>query len=248
MRYEELFSHYGYLMLLVGSLGEGMPIMLFGGFAAHRGWLVLMPTVILAGALGNATAQGLWFFAARYAGEKILEKRADWARNVKHINGWVKRWEGLAVVGARFIPGMSSAAVIAIALSGISATRFCSSEHYRRTALGDVARHGWLLARAGGRCVIGRHREVRETSSHDPARRNSGLDCVDACTPDVANATGIGVNGPRVSTARNPRSDVDHANEPSAAPRATSLWPQNGWGASGYFPGVYWCGKARHSK
>ena len=32
-----LFSRYGYLMLLVGSLGEGMPIMLFGGFAAHRG-------------------------------------------------------------------------------------------------------------------------------------------------------------------------------------------------------------------
>lgn len=124
MRFEELFSHYGYLMLLVGSLGEGMPIMLFGGFAAHRGWLVLMPPVILAGALGNAVAQGLWFFAARYAGEKILEKRADWARNVKHINGWVKRWEGLAVVGARFIPGMSSAAVIAIALSDISATRF----------------------------------------------------------------------------------------------------------------------------
>jgi membrane protein DedA with SNARE-associated domain len=124
MRYEELFSHYGYLMLLVGSLGEGMPIMLFGGFAAHRGWLVLMPTVILAGALGNAVAQGLWFFSARYAGEKILEKRADWARNVEHINGWVKRWEGLAVVGARFIPGMSSAAVIAIALSDISATRF----------------------------------------------------------------------------------------------------------------------------
>ena len=71
MRTEELFSHYGYLMLLVGSLGEGMPIMLFGGFAAHRGWLVLMPPVILAGALGNAVAQGLWFFAARYAGEKI---------------------------------------------------------------------------------------------------------------------------------------------------------------------------------
>jgi TolB-like protein len=54
----ELFSHYGYLMLLVGSLGEGMPIMLFGGFAAHRGWLALVPWVILIGAIGNAVAQG----------------------------------------------------------------------------------------------------------------------------------------------------------------------------------------------
>jgi membrane protein DedA with SNARE-associated domain len=48
----ELFSRYGYLMLLVGSLGEGMPIMLFGGFAAHRGWLTLVPWVILIGAIG----------------------------------------------------------------------------------------------------------------------------------------------------------------------------------------------------
>jgi membrane protein DedA with SNARE-associated domain len=124
MRLEELFSHYGYFVLLFGSLGEGMPIMLFGGFAAHRGWLVLLPTVILVGALGNAAAQGLWFFSARYAGEKILEKHPDWARKVEQVNGWVKRWEGLAVVCARFIPGMSSAAVIALSLSDISATRF----------------------------------------------------------------------------------------------------------------------------
>jgi hypothetical protein len=70
----ELFSHYGYLMLLVGSLGEGMPIMLFGGFAAHRGWLALVPWVILVRAIGNAVAQGIWFFAARAAGQRILEK------------------------------------------------------------------------------------------------------------------------------------------------------------------------------
>src|SRR4051794_10359782 len=124
MRLEDLFSHYGYLMLLVGSLGEGMPIMLFGGFAAHRGWLVLIPTVILAGALGNAVAQALWFFVARYAGEKILERRKEWARNVEHINGLVKRWGDLVVIGARFIPGMSSAAVIATALSDIPVARF----------------------------------------------------------------------------------------------------------------------------
>ena len=75
----ELFSHYGYLMLLVGSLGEGMPIMLFGGFAAHRGWLELIPSVIVVGALGNALAQSIWFFGARRVGGKILEKRTDWA-------------------------------------------------------------------------------------------------------------------------------------------------------------------------
>jgi membrane protein DedA with SNARE-associated domain len=77
----ELFTHYGYLMLLVGSLGEGMPIMLFGGFAAHRGWLALIPWVIVIGAIGNAVAQGVWFVGARSAGHSILEKRPEWAAN-----------------------------------------------------------------------------------------------------------------------------------------------------------------------
>jgi membrane protein DedA with SNARE-associated domain len=124
MRLEELFSQYGYLMLLVGSLGEGMPIMLFGGFAAHRGWLVLIPTVILVGAIGNAMAQSVWFYGARYAGDRLLKKRAHWAHKVESMNHWLKRWETATIIGARFIPGVGSAALIAMALSDISSMRF----------------------------------------------------------------------------------------------------------------------------
>jgi membrane protein DedA with SNARE-associated domain len=120
----DLFSQYGYFVLLIGSFGEGLPIMLFGGFAAHRGWLVLIPSVILVGAVGNAVAQGVWFFGFRMAGSKILEKRADWAVSVDRVNALLERWEAPVVIGARFIPGMSSAALIAIALSRISSKRF----------------------------------------------------------------------------------------------------------------------------
>ena len=119
-----LFSHYGYLMLLVGSLGEGMPIMLFGGFAAHRGWLALVPWVILIGAIGNAVAQGVWFYSARYAGRRILEKRTDWAVKVERADRLLKKWEATVIVGARFIPGFSSTATIAVALSDVSSSRF----------------------------------------------------------------------------------------------------------------------------
>jgi membrane protein DedA with SNARE-associated domain len=124
MNLEEMFSHYGYLMLLFGSLGEGTPIMLFGGFAAHRGWLELIPSVIVVGALGNALAQSIWFFGARFAGAKILERRTDWATGAEHIGRLLKKWETPVIVGARFIPGISSAALIAVALSEISAARF----------------------------------------------------------------------------------------------------------------------------
>jgi membrane protein DedA with SNARE-associated domain len=120
----ELFSHYGYLMLLVGSLGEGMPIMLFGGFAAHRGWLSLVPWVILIGAIGNAGAQGLWFFGARHAGRKALQSRARLAADVERMDRLLEKWEAPVIIGARFIPGFSSATTVAVALSTISSARY----------------------------------------------------------------------------------------------------------------------------
>ena len=120
----DLFSRYGYLMLLVGSLGEGMPIMLFGGFAAHRGWLSLVPWVVLIGAIGNGLAQAVWFFGARYAGRRLLEKRVDWAAHVDRVDRLLKKWEAPMVIGARFIPGFSSTTTIAVALSAMSSIRF----------------------------------------------------------------------------------------------------------------------------
>jgi membrane protein DedA with SNARE-associated domain len=124
MKLTDLFSQYGYFVLLIGSLGEGIPIMLFGGFAAHRGWLVLVPSVILVGAVGNVIAQSAWFFGFRMASSKILEKRADWAVSVHRVSGLLERWDAPVVIGARFIPGLSSAALLAIALSRISSKRF----------------------------------------------------------------------------------------------------------------------------
>jgi len=124
MTLQGLFAHYGYLMLLVGSLGEGMPIMLFGGFAAHRGWLELVPAVIAVGAVGNALAQSIWFFGARFLGAKVLQNRANWAAAAERFGRLMQRWEAPAIIGARFIPGMSSGALIAIALSKVSARRF----------------------------------------------------------------------------------------------------------------------------
>lgn len=119
-----LFSQYGYLMLLFGSLGEGAPIMVFGGFAAHRGWLSLVPWVILIGAIGNAAAQIVWFFSARYAGRKILEKKAGWSAKVEKADRLLARWEAPVVLGARFIPGFNTTAIIALALSAMPPRKF----------------------------------------------------------------------------------------------------------------------------
>ncbi len=121
---EGLFAHYGYLALIFGSFADGTPIMLFGGFAAHRGWLVLVPFVILAGAFGNFAAATAWFFGVRAIGEQILTRRPEWAAQVAKVRAQLDRWEIPVILGVRFLPGIATAGLIAVALSSISAARF----------------------------------------------------------------------------------------------------------------------------
>jgi membrane protein DedA with SNARE-associated domain len=124
MDLEGLFARYGYLVLLLGSFADGTPVMLFGGFAAHRGWLVLVPYVILAGAVGNFLAGGAWFFALRLLGDKVLARRPQWAREVAKVQPRLARWEAPVVLGVRFVPGLATAGLVAVALSGIPPARF----------------------------------------------------------------------------------------------------------------------------
>jgi membrane protein DedA with SNARE-associated domain len=124
MDLEGLFAQYGYLVLIFGSLADGTPIMLFGGFAAHRGWLELIPFVILAGAVGNFAAATAWFFGVRAIGEKILTRRPEWAAQVAKVRAQLDRWGGPVILGVRFLPGIATAGLIAVALSDISAVRF----------------------------------------------------------------------------------------------------------------------------
>jgi membrane protein DedA with SNARE-associated domain len=50
---ESFLAKYGYLAILLGSVFEGETIMIMGGFSAHRGYLDLLPWVVLAGFAGN---------------------------------------------------------------------------------------------------------------------------------------------------------------------------------------------------
>ena len=50
---ESFLAKYGYIAILLGSVFEGETIMIMGGFSAHRGYLDLLPWVVLAGFVGN---------------------------------------------------------------------------------------------------------------------------------------------------------------------------------------------------
>ena len=121
---EQLVQAYGYPVILLGTLVEGQPVMLFGGFAAHRGYLDLVPWVIMAGAVGNFLGYQAWFLAARKFGRPLLERRPHWTGRIEKVQGWLKRYEAMLIVGIRFMAGFDTVGTVAIGMSDVSLHRF----------------------------------------------------------------------------------------------------------------------------
>ena len=53
-----------------------------------------------------------------------MTRRPDWAKQVAKVRAQLDRWEVPVILGVRFLPGVATAGLIAVALSSISATRF----------------------------------------------------------------------------------------------------------------------------
>lgn len=134
---EHLLARYGYLALIFGSFADGTPVMLFGGFAAHRGWLSL-PLVILAGAAGSFLAGTAWFLAARQVGARLLDLRPAWAAQVERVRPRLQRWDAPVILGVRFLPGISIGGLLAAGLYGVPVARFM--------ALNAIAALAWAAA------------------------------------------------------------------------------------------------------
>jgi membrane protein DedA with SNARE-associated domain len=121
---EELVQQYGYAIILVGSLVEGQPVMLFGGFAAHRGHLQLVPWVILAGAAGNFLSMQAWFLAGRRFGRPIVERRPHWSARIEKVQGWLARYDAMLIIAIRFLVGFGNVGSVAMGMSTLGTPRF----------------------------------------------------------------------------------------------------------------------------
>ena len=62
---ESFLAKYGYIAILLGTAFEGETIMIMGGFSAHRGYLELLPWVVLAGFVGNFIQNMIYFVLGR---------------------------------------------------------------------------------------------------------------------------------------------------------------------------------------
>lgn len=121
---ESFLAKYGYVAILLGTVFEGETIMIMGGFSAHRGYLKLLPWVVLAGFTGNFIQNQIYFILGRRYGNRTVEKHPDWKPRLQQVNGWLERFESALIIGLRFLPGFRMIGGVAIGMSEVSAGRF----------------------------------------------------------------------------------------------------------------------------
>lgn len=118
-----LVQNYGYPAILLGSLLEGESVLLAGGFAAHRGYLVL-PGVIAAGALGGFLGDQILFHLGRRHGPGIVFRFPKVAQQSQKMSKWLLRHQNFSIILVRFVYGMRLAGPVLLGMSGISSLRF----------------------------------------------------------------------------------------------------------------------------
>jgi len=117
---ENFLDKYGYIAVLLGTIFEGETIMIMGGFLSHRGYLNLLPWLILAGFAGNCIQNQLYFFLGRRYGTRTIEKHPEWKPRLKEMHSWLERYQSLIIVGLRFVPGFRTVGGIAVGMSEVA--------------------------------------------------------------------------------------------------------------------------------
>jgi membrane protein DedA with SNARE-associated domain len=121
--FESFLAKYGYIAILLGTAFEGETIMIMGGFSAHRGYLKLLPWVILAGFVGNFIQNQVYFVLGRRYGTRTVEKHPAWKPRLQQVHRWAERFRSALIIGVRFVPGFRTIGGVAIGMSDVSSGR-----------------------------------------------------------------------------------------------------------------------------
>ena len=122
--FESLLAKYGYVAILLGTAFEGETIMIMGGFSARRGYLKLLPWVVLAGFAGNFIQNQVYFVLGRRYGKRTMEKHPAWNPRLQQVDRWLERFQSALIIGMRFVAGFRMLGVVAIGMSDVSPGRF----------------------------------------------------------------------------------------------------------------------------
>lgn len=111
-----------YVAIYVAAIIEGEVYYVTQCSLAVNGTLAWAP-VIVAGALGGATGDHIWFY--------LIRGRLDWlerfpraAKYQDRVSGRVRSHETLILLASRFLPGLRTAIPVACAVAGVSRLKF----------------------------------------------------------------------------------------------------------------------------
>ncbi|SPD76386.1 DedA family protein [uncultured Desulfobacterium sp.] len=146
MSIEQLIDTYGYLAVLIGTFLEGETVLVFAGFAAHRGYLHL-DGVIISAFFGSLCGDQLFFFLGRWHSQKLMKKHPSWHVQVDRIQAMMERFRSPFILVFRFLYGLRTIAPFAIGMSSVPISKFI--------LLNAIGAIGWACAVGAGGYFLG---------------------------------------------------------------------------------------------
>ncbi|MEZ5319502.1 MAG: DedA family protein [Vicinamibacterales bacterium] len=119
---DQALAHYGYLVLFAGAAFEGDAFLLAATFLAHRGYLDLHTTIVVA-ALGTSAANHAYYWIARRHGRQALASLAA-SKRLSRITAAVTRHAPWLLFVSRFLYGLRIAIPAACGATGMRAGLF----------------------------------------------------------------------------------------------------------------------------
>jgi membrane protein DedA with SNARE-associated domain len=123
MSISSLIQQHGYWAVFVGSFLEGETVLLFAGFAAHRG-LLRLPVVMLLAFLASTLADQSFFFAGRRYGARLMARFPSLAARVPRVERLLGKHHTGLILSVRFLYGLRLAGPVALGMLGVSPLRF----------------------------------------------------------------------------------------------------------------------------
>lgn len=149
MDFAQIAADYGayiYPIIFIWTFFEGETFVIFGGVAAHQGYLNWTLLFLLAW-LGSFSGDQCWFWVGRRWGARILRRFPKWEPSVAAAFDLLRKYDSWFILSFRFIYGVRNFASFAIGMSGVRPLRFM--------VLNFIAAFVWALSFAGFGYVFG---------------------------------------------------------------------------------------------
>lgn len=123
MSIANLVEQYGYAAVFIGTFLEGEVVLLFAGFAAHRG-LMDLPVVMMLAFLASTLGDQLFFFLGRVYGARLFARYPSLRKKVPRVEALVLKYQTALILGIRFMYGLRIARPIIMGSMKIAPIRF----------------------------------------------------------------------------------------------------------------------------